>query len=168
MQGDGPMGLSSIAEHCKPASDGFGHPAITPPRNLQALYRRYQKLGRHLQYTAYMQSPLSGQERLYCALASRLQVSWTLCQRVAPAKLNLPGSLKSLFQLQMARTSSFTKSIYTHTTSHSKTRTPPKRSNDVDKCLQHIMSEKKGTFQNTESVHSRTAFLRVLPYPWAH
>lgn len=35
-----PMQLSSVVKHCKPASEDFGHPAITPPRNLQAQYKR--------------------------------------------------------------------------------------------------------------------------------
>lgn len=51
VQGDGPTQLSSVVKHCKPASDGLGHPATTALRNLQAQYRRKQKPGRHLQYT---------------------------------------------------------------------------------------------------------------------
>lgn len=35
-----PMQLTAVVKHCKPASEGFGHPVITPLRNLQAQYKR--------------------------------------------------------------------------------------------------------------------------------
>lgn len=129
---NGVSGWFHVAEHCKPASDGLGHPAITPLRNLQVWYRRKEKLCRHLQYTGFMQLLLSEQERVCWALVSLFWVNWPLCQRVAPEKPKLPVGLKSPFLLPAAEKSSFTTSICIHPISHNKTMTPAKRSNHVD------------------------------------
>lgn len=43
VQGDGPTQQISDVKHCKPASDGCGHPAITPPEKFSGMVQEVAK-----------------------------------------------------------------------------------------------------------------------------
>lgn len=72
-----------------------------PPRNLQAWYKRQQNPGRYLQYPVFIQSALSGCEKVCWALTSLLSVSRTLSQSIAQAKLQWQASNPCLCCLKL-------------------------------------------------------------------